>query len=88
MKTRYKSLKEALIHGSLAHNLKLQLNWVEAEGWKLDNRPAPSSWLNTMASWSPEASAARIEGMLQAIRYARQNKIPYFGICLGCKLPA
>src|SRR6185295_4359661 len=80
----YKSLKEALIHGSLAHNLKLQLNWVEAEGLEAGQQACAEQLAEYDGILVPGGFGKRgIEGMLQAIRYARENKVPYFGICLG-----
>ena len=81
----YKSLKEALVHGALAHNLKLHLNWVEAEGLEAgDTQPAKSNCADYDGILVPGGFGKRgIEGMLQAIRYAREKKVPYFGICLG-----
>ena len=80
----YKSLKEALIHGSLAHNLKLQLNWVEAEGLESGQQACAEQLAEYDGILVPGGFGKRgIEGMLQAIRYARENKVPYFGICLG-----
>jgi CTP synthase len=80
----YKSLKEALIHGALAHNLKLQLNWVEAEGLESGQQACAEQLAEYDGILVPGGFGKRgIEGMLQAIRYARENKIPYFGICLG-----
>ncbi len=78
----YKSLKEALIHGALAENLKLRVTWLEAEGLE-----APD-YADQLKSFDgilvPGGFGKRgIEGMLNAIRYARENKVPYFGICLG-----
>jgi CTP synthase len=85
----YKSLKEALVHGALAHNLKLNVTWIEAEG--LESNPADPSaraYEQQLAGFDgilvPGGFGKRgIEGMLNAIRYARENKVPYFGICLG-----
>jgi CTP synthase len=80
----YKSLKEALVHGVLAHNLKLQLNWVEAEGLESGQRACEEQLADYDGILVPGGFGKRgIEGMLQAIRYAREKKIPYFGICLG-----
>ncbi len=83
----YKSLKEALVHGALAHNLKLSVTWVEAEG--LESKDASDrSYERQLAGFDgilvPGGFGKRgIEGMLNAIRYAREKEIPYFGICLG-----
>jgi CTP synthase len=91
----YKSLKEALVHGALAHNLKLKVTWIEAEG--LETRDEPDGDLPGKANRDYERQLEGfdgilvpggfgkrgIEGMLNAIRYARENRVPYFGICLG-----
>jgi CTP synthase len=80
----YKSLKEALVHGALAHNLRLQLNWVEAEGLEAGQRACEEQLQDYDGILVPGGFGKRgIEGMLNAIRYARENKVPYFGICLG-----
>ncbi len=78
----YKSLKEALVHGALAENLKLRVTWVEAEGLEIENYEAQLQGFDGILV--PGGFGKRgIEGMLNAIRYARENKVPYFGICLG-----
>src|SRR6266852_3230031 len=80
----YKSLKEALVHGALAHNLKLHVNWVEAEGLEEGQRACAEQLQEYGGILVPGGFGKRgIEGMLQAIRYAREQKVPYFGICLG-----
>jgi CTP synthase len=80
----YKSLKEALVHGALAHNLKLQVNWIEAEGLETEGRAYEDQLQDYDGILVPGGFGKRgIEGMLNAIRYAREKKIPYFGICLG-----
>ena len=80
----YKSLKEALVHGALAHNLKLQVNWIEAEGLESGQSACAEQVRDYDGILVPGGFGKRgIEGMLQAIRYAREQKVPYFGICLG-----
>jgi len=80
----YKSLKEALVHGALAHNLKLQVNWIEAEGLESGERACEEQLQDYDGILVPGGFGKRgIEGMLNAIRYARENKVPFFGICLG-----
>ncbi len=80
----YKSLKEALVHGALAHNLKLNLNWIEAEGLETGDRTYEEQLADYDGILVPGGFGKRgIEGMLIAIRYAREKKVPYFGICLG-----
>ena len=78
----YKSLKEALVHGSLAHNLKLNVTWVEAEGLEAEGYEKQLEGYDGILV--PGGFGKRgIAGMLNGIRYARENKVPYFGICLG-----
>jgi CTP synthase len=78
----YKSLKEALTHGALAQQLKLRLTWLEAEG--LENANCAEELSGYDGILVPGGFGKRgIEGMLNAIRYARESKTPYFGICLG-----
>src|SRR5438105_1388545 len=78
----YKSLKEALVHGALAHNLKLDLVWVEAEGLETEGFESQLEGFDGILV--PGGFGKRgIAGMLNAIRHAREKKIPYFGICLG-----
>jgi CTP synthase len=80
----YKSLKEALVHGALAHNLKLNLNWIEAEGLEAGDQASQEQLADYDGILVPGGFGKRgIEGMLIAIRYARENEVPYFGICLG-----
>ena len=78
----YKSLKEALVHGALQHNLKLNVTWIEAEGLE---EPGYEEQLQGFDGiLVPGGFGKRgIEGMLNAIRYARERHVPYFGICLG-----
>ncbi len=83
----YKSLKEALVHGALAHNLKLNVTWVEAEGLETKD-PEDRSYESQLKDYDgilvPGGFGKRgIAGMLNAIRYAREKNVPYFGICLG-----
>jgi len=78
----YKSLKEALLHGGLAHQLKVNVHWVEAEGI------VGQDWERQLEGYDgilvPGGFGKRgIDGMLNAIRYARERRVPYFGICLG-----
>ncbi len=81
----YKSLKEALVHGALAHNLKLEVTWIEAEGLETDADRGYEAQLEGFDGiLVPGGFGKRgVEGMLNAIRYARERKVPYFGICLG-----
>ena len=78
----YKSLKEALLHGGLAHQLKVNIRWIVAEG------VVGPGWERRLEGYDgilvPGGFGERgIEGMINSIRYARENQVPYFGICLG-----
>jgi CTP synthase len=78
----YKSLKEALLHGGLSHEAKVNITWIESE------RLAWPDAIATLERFDgilvPGGFGKRgVEGMLCAIRYARECKVPYFGICLG-----
>src|SRR6516164_1486179 len=80
----YKSLKEALVHGALAHNLKLNVTWVEAEGLETEGNDYVAQLETVDGILVPGGFGKRgIEGMLKGIQYARENHVPYFGICLG-----
>jgi CTP synthase len=78
----YKSLKEALLHGGLCHRLKVNIQWIEAEGVV---GPGCERQLEEYDGiLVPGGFGKRgIDGMLNAIRYAREARVPYFGICLG-----
>jgi len=78
----YKSLKEALLHGGLAHGVKTKIHWIDSAGL------LEPGWEEQLAPYDgilvPGGFGERgVEGMIQAIRYARERKVPYFGICLG-----
>jgi len=78
----YKSLKEALLHGALAHGLKCNITWIESEAMRWPDCKADLERFDGILV--PGGFGKRgIEGMLEAIRYARESKTPYFGICLG-----
>jgi CTP synthase len=78
----YKSLKEALLHGGLAHGAKVNIHWIEAEHLSWPDCTRQLSRYDGILV--PGGFGKRgIEGMLHAIRFARENKVPYFGICLG-----
>jgi CTP synthase len=78
----YKSLNEALTHGGLAHSLKVNQVWVEAEGLEGKNWEEQLKGLDAILV--PGGFGKRgIPGMLRAIEYARTRNVPYFGICLG-----
>jgi CTP synthase len=79
----YKSLREACLHGGLAHDHKTVLEWIEAE--EIDSLETAAAKLrNYDGILVPGGFGKRgIQGMVHTIHYARENKIPFFGICLG-----
>jgi CTP synthase len=78
----YKSLKEALLHGGMAHDAKVNITWIESERLKWPEAAAELEQFDGILV--PGGFGRRgVEGMLNAIRYARERKVPYFGICLG-----
>ena len=78
----YKSLKEALLHGGLPHGLRIRIEWIEAES--ITRETAARQLGECDGILVPGGFGIRgIDGMTEAIRYARESKVPYFGICLG-----
>ncbi|MGI9104573.1 MAG: CTP synthase [Terriglobales bacterium] len=80
----YKSLKEALVHGALSQNLKLNVAWIEAEGLETKDSEYEVQLEGFDGILVPGGFGKRgIAGMLNGIRFAREHRVPYFGICLG-----
>ena len=78
----YKSLKEALLHGGTEHSVKVNIHWIEAESFEKGHLHRELEEYDGILV--PGGFGKRgIEGMINAIEYARVNKVPYFGICLG-----
>ncbi len=78
----YKSLSEALLHGGVASNVKVELEWIESE--ELSGPEREKQLADVDGILIPGGFGHRgVEGMIEAVRYARENKVPYFGICLG-----
>jgi CTP synthase len=79
----YKSLREALVHGGLPHRAKVVIEWVES-GEIESLEMAEQRLRHVDGILVPGGFGKRgIEGMVHAIRYARERKVPFFGICLG-----
>ncbi len=79
----YKSLREALVHGGLAHKLRTVIEWIEAE--EIDSVATAERRLRYVDGiLVPGGFGKRgIAGMIYAIQYARESKVPFLGICLG-----
>ena len=81
----YKSLNEALTHGGLAHRTKVNLRYVNSED--LETGDIEATFAGVDGILVPGGFGERgVEGKIKAINYARINKIPFFGICLGMQL--
>jgi CTP synthase len=82
----YKSLREALLHGGLAHGHKTVLDWIEAE--EIDSVETAEARLRGYDGiLIPGGFGKRgMQGMIYTARYARERKVPFFGICLGMQL--
>ncbi|HEX7315556.1 MAG TPA: CTP synthase [Pyrinomonadaceae bacterium] len=78
----YKSLREALTHGGVANNLRVDVRWVESES--LMDEDYEERLRDYDAILVPGGFGKRgVSGMIRAINYARRTRTPYFGICLG-----
>jgi len=85
LKDSYKSLNEALVHGGLANELRVNLKYVNADEVTSEN--VEEMLKDVDGILVPGGFGIRgIEGKIQAITYARTKKIPFFGICLGMQL--
>ncbi len=85
LKDSYKSLNEALIHGGIANRYRVNLHYVDSEA--IQREDAKRYLKDADGILVPGGFGDRgIEGKIQAIRYAREKRIPFFGICLGMQL--
>jgi CTP synthase len=82
LKDSYKSLAEALTHGGIAHEARVEVQWVDAEQLLQDGAAAHLGGVDGILV--PGGFGDRgIEGKIEAIRYAREQGVPFLGICLG-----
>jgi CTP synthase len=85
LKESYKSLTEALIHAGANLDTKVDIKWVDSE--KIENNGARQYLVNCDGVLVAGGFGERgVEGKIQSIQYARENKIPFLGICLGMQL--
>jgi CTP synthase len=78
----YKSVQEALIHGGIANDVKVRIDWLSSEDF--ENGQSAGKLAGYHGLLIPGGFGVRgVEGMLSAIRWARENGLPFFGICLG-----
>lgn len=85
LKDAYKSLIEALVHGGLANRVEVNIDWIEAEVFEQED---PSPFLEHVHGiLVPGGFGVRgTEGKILAARFARERKVPYFGICFGMQM--
>ena len=85
LKDSYKSLHEALVHGGLKSHVKVELKYIDSEDVEQKGPTALLAGLDAILV--PGGFGDRgVEGKISTIRYARENKIPFFGICLGMQM--
>ncbi|HEV2899026.1 MAG TPA: CTP synthase [Pseudaminobacter sp.] len=85
LKDAYKSLIEALSHGGMANRVRVKLDWIESEIFEKED---PSPWLEKVHGiLVPGGFGERgSEGKILAAKFARERKVPYFGICFGMQM--
>ena len=82
----YFSVIESLIHAGIFHNSQIDIKWVQSEGL-VDEKTVKEQLADVDGIIVPGGFGDRgIEGMILTAKYARENKIPYFGICLGMQI--
>jgi CTP synthase len=85
LKDAYKSLIEALVHGGIANNVRVKIEWIESEVFEKED---PTPYLDHVHGiLVPGGFGERgSEGKILAARFARQHNVPYFGICFGMQM--
>ena len=81
----YKSISEALIHAGAENEVRVNINWIHSEDLTKKNVPKKLKHLNGIIV-APGFGERGIEGKIDAVRYARENNVPFFGICLGMQM--
>lgn len=82
LKEAYKSLAESIVHGGIENDVRVTIKWVDAE--EVTHKGAAELLHDVDGILVPGGFGDRgVEGKIQAIRYAREKKVPFFGICLG-----
>jgi CTP synthase len=83
----YLSIAEALHHGGIAHDSRVDLKWLDSEELEEPGCDIPAQFEGCDAVVvCPGFGARGIEGKIQAVRFAREQKLPYLGICLGMQM--
>ncbi|WP_456424434.1 CTP synthase [Lutibacter sp.] len=81
----YKSISESFIHAGAKNEVKVNINWIHSEDLTIDNVPEKLKNLNGILV-APGFGERGIEGKIEAVKYARENNIPFLGICLGMQM--
>ncbi len=81
----YKSLNEALIHGGIANDARVEIRHIDSEEIEVNGAEAMLGDVDSILV-APGFGARGIEGKITAVRYARERGIPFFGICLGMQM--
>ena len=83
----YKSLNEALVHGGIANRVKVNIRWIQAELFEAADSDVAAELEPLHAILVPGAFGERgAEGKIAAIRFARERRVPFFGICFGMQM--
>jgi CTP synthase len=83
----YKSLNEALVHGGMANRVKVNIRWIDAEIFEQDDAEIAARLEPMHAILVPGGFGERgSEGKIASVRFARERKVPFFGICLGMQM--
>ncbi len=83
----YKSLNEALIHGGMANRVRVNIRWIDAEIFEQDDAGIAAQLEPMHAILVPGGFGERgSEGKIAAVRFARERKVPFLGICLGMQM--
>jgi CTP synthase len=85
LKDSYKSIAEGFIHAGAANNCKVNLSWVHSEELSATNITEKLGHVSGILV-APGFGSRGIEGKIEAVRFARENNIPFFGICLGMQI--
>lgn len=81
----YKSLNEALIHGGIASDCRVQLRYIDSEDIERNGPEGPCAGVDAILV-APGFGARGAEGKIAAIRHARERRVPFLGICFGMQL--
>ena len=82
----YKSINEAFVHAGIANDCKVNIEWVDSEQFENGVDPADILKAYDGILVGPGFGSRGVEGKIRAVQYARENKVPFFGICLGMQV--